>query len=134
MSTRGVFSLKGMEEYLENIAAAGENVDEAAERAVMAGAEVAQRGMQKRVPKDTHNLERHIKIKGPKRDGNFISAEVGVIHDSAYTDADTARYGMANEYGTSSMAAQPYIRPTLQIDQRKIRAAEKETLEKDQIL
>lgn len=134
MSTRTIFSTKGFEEYLENIAQAGEAVDSAAERAVMAGVEVAQEGMQKRVPKDTHNLEEHIQIKGPQKDGNFVFAEVGVIHDKAFTDAETARYGNAQEFGSSSMPAQPYIRPTMRNDKSKIRKAEKESLEEDAIL
>ena len=134
MSTQTIFSSKGFEEYLENINQAGEAVDPAAERAVMAGAGVAQTGMQRRVRKDSHNLEKHIQIKGPQRDGNFIFAEVGVIHDKAFTDAETARYGNANEFGTSSMSAQPYIRPTMRNDKGGIRTAEKESLIEDQIL
>jgi len=57
-----------------------------------------------------------------------------VIHDKAYTDAETARYGMAQEYGTSSMSAHPYIRPTLKADNRKIRGAERKVLKEDAIL
>ena len=134
MSTQGVFSLKGLEAYLENIAAAGENVDEAATRAIEAGTEVAQVGMRKRVRKDTHNLEKHIQIKGPQKDGNFVFAEVGLIQDRAFTDAETARYGVANEFGTTSMPAQSYIRSTMRIDKRKIIEAEKGSLRRDQIL
>ena len=134
MSTRTIFSTKGFEEYLEKIAQTGDAVDPAAERAVMAGAEVAQAGMQKRVPKDTHNLEEHIKIKGPQKNGNFVFAEVGVIHEKAFTDAETARYGNAQEFGSSSMPAQPYVRPTMKRDKSKIRKAEKESLEEDAIL
>jgi len=134
MSVKTIFEVKGLEEWLENIANAGENIDDATEKAVMAGAKVAKDGMQRRVPKDTHNLEEHIKIKGPQRDGNFIFAEVGVIHDKALTDAETARYGNSQEFGTSSMQAQPYIRPTMRSDKSKIRNAEKESLKEDAIL
>jgi HK97 gp10 family phage protein len=134
MTTQGVFSLRGMEEYLENLASAGENVDDAAKRAVMAGTEVAQTGMKRRAAYLTGNLQEHIQIKGPEQDGNFISAEVGLIHEKAYTDAETARYGNANEYGTSSMPAHPFIRPTLKTDASKIRRAERESLKKDSVI
>jgi HK97 gp10 family phage protein len=72
-------------------------------------------------PDDPHpgNLKAHIKIDGPHHDGNYHWAMVGVIHDIAFTDAETARYGVAQEYGTSSMAAQPYIRPTIDEDKGK---------------
>ena len=134
MTTQGVFSLRGMEEYLENLATAGENVDDAAIRAVLAGTEVARTGMKRRAAYLTGNLQEHIQIKGPEQDGNFISAEVGLIHDKAYTDAETARYGNANEYGTSSMSAHPFIRPTLKTDASKIRRAERESLKKDSVI
>lgn len=134
MSIRHNFSLRGMSEWLEKIAQTGANVDESAARAVMAGAEVAQEGMIDRAPEKTGNLKAHIKIKGPTQEGNEISALVGVIHDIEYTDAETARYGMAQEYGTSSMPAHPYIRPTLKGDVRKIRGAERNALKEDAIL
>ena len=127
-------SMKGFDEYLEKIVQAGENVDAAAGRAIEAAAEVARDGMKKRVAEDTGNLKNHIQIKGPQQDGNFIFAEVGLIPDIAFTDAETARYGTAQEYGTSSMPAHPYILPTLKEDKNKIRKAEKESLEKDSIL
>ena len=134
MSVRSNFSLRGMSEWLEKIGQTGKNVDDSAAKAVMAGAKVAQEGMIDRAPEKTGNLKANIKIKGPIQEGNEISALVGVIHDKAYTDAETARYGMAQEYGTSSMSAHPYIRPTLKADNRKIRGAERKVLKEDAIL
>ena len=134
MSVQSNFSLTGMSEWLEKIGQAGKDVDDSAARAVMAGAEVAQAGMIDRAPELTGKLKAHIKIKGPTQEGNEISALVGVIHDKAYTDAETARYGMAQEFGTSSMPAHPYIRPTLKADNRKIRGAEWKVLKEDAIL
>jgi HK97 gp10 family phage protein len=130
----GKINLKGLEEYLEKVAKSGRDVDQAAGNAVLAGAEVARDGMRTRAPKDTHNLENHIQIKGPEQDGTKIFCEVGLIHDDAFTDAETARYGNAQEYGTATMPAQPYIRPTLDNDRSKIRAAERKSLEQDGIL
>lgn len=125
MTTRGTISLKGFDEYLERVAKAGRDVDKAAAEAVAAGGDVLLEGMQRRVPKDTYNLEQHLERTEPKRDGNYTFVEVGL---SKQADADTARYGNAQEYGSSSMAAQPYIRPTLDEDGSKARAAVGKTL------
>lgn len=123
MTTQGKLDLKGLEEYLEAIVRAGRDIDEAAASAVLAAAEVLQDGMQARVPVRTGNLRAHIRIKGPVREGNETSCEVGVIHDKAFTDDDTARYGNAVEYGTAHTPAQPYIRPALAEDRSKARRA-----------
>jgi HK97 gp10 family phage protein len=114
-----------LDEYLERIAAAGKNVDEAAAVALRAGGEVARDGMVRRVAKDTHNLEAHIEISEVVQDGNYSYIKVGVLH----ADAETARYGNAQEYGTSSMAAQSYIRATMDEDGAKIKRAMKESFE-----
>lgn len=127
MTTRVKVSTKGFEQYLEKLAAAGRDVDASIGRALQAGAQVAEDGMEQRVAKDTHNLEEHIEISEVKREGNFSYVEIGVLH----ADAETARYGNAQEYGTSSMAAQPYIRPTMAEDAGKIKRAMKDSLIKD---
>ncbi|OGO35669.1 MAG: hypothetical protein A2W35_05355 [Chloroflexi bacterium RBG_16_57_11] len=120
MVVRAKITTKGFEEYLEKIAQAGQNVDRVADEMLAAGGEVLLDGMKRRVPKDTHNLESHLTVDGPHQDGNFHYILVGI---SKSTDADTARYGNAQEYGTSSMPAQPYIRPTLDADKGKARKA-----------
>lgn len=127
MTVRGKIDLKGLEAWLEDLAAAGNDINAAAARAIEAGQEVALKGMQRRAPKDTHNLEEHLVITKVRIDGNFVYGEVGLIG----ADADTARYGNAQEYGTSNMAAQPYIRPTMQGDKGKIRKAMRVVLEKE---
>jgi HK97 gp10 family phage protein len=124
MASRVRVSTKGLAESLEALAQLGKNIDAIAPAALLAGGQVLKEGMQRRVPKDTHNLEDHIVIDGPHQDGNFHYLEVGVIH----ADAETARYGNAQEYGTSSMPAQPYIRPTVDADKGKASRAMKAVL------
>jgi HK97 gp10 family phage protein len=130
MAVRGYLSLKGLEKWLEALGQAGQDVGQAADRALQAGAEVALEGMQKRVPKDTHNLENHLAILGPEADGNYHSVQIGLLRGKGL-DADTARYGHAQEYGSASMPAQPYIRPTMDEDKAKIRGAMRASLKKD---
>lgn len=131
MAVRAKLETKGFAEYLERIAQAGQDVDQAAAEALQAGGEVLLSGMQRRVPKDTHNLEQHLVVDGPHQDGNFHYVEVGL---SKSADADTARYGNAQEYGTSSMAAQPYIRPTLDTDMAKARRAMRDVFKANGII
>jgi HK97 gp10 family phage protein len=126
MATKGWITTKGFEEYLEKLAEAGRDVDQAAAEALAAGGDVLLAGMQQRVRKDTHNLEQHLVRTDPQRDGNYTFVTVGLSKDA---DGETHRYGMAQEYGSSSMAAQPYIRPTLDSDMSKARKRMREVFE-----
>lgn len=126
MPVRAKLDTKGFAEYLERIAQAGKDLDQAAAEALAAGGDILLEGMKRRVPKDTHNVEQHLERTEPKRDGNYTFVEVGL---SKQADADTARYGTAQEYGTSSMQAQPYIRPTLDSDMGKARKEMKKVFE-----
>lgn len=130
MPTRAKLTTKGLEKYLEALAQAGRDVDAAAARAVQAGADVALDGMKKRVPRDTGNLERNLEV-ATGRDGNMHWGEIGLLKG---VDADTARYGNVQEFGSSTMTAQPYIRPTMAEDKGKIRAAMRESLEQDGVI
>jgi len=109
---------KGFSEYLERLAKAGRDIDAVSGEALAAGGEILLNGMVTRVPVDTHNLQSHLKVDGPHQDGNFHYVEVGLVR----ADADTARYGNVQEFGSSNTPAQPYIRPTLDGDMSKARA------------
>jgi len=131
MVVRVKLDLKGFDAYLEKIMQAGRNIDAITGRAVGAGGEVLLDGMKRRVPKDTRNLESHLKVDGPHQNGNLHYVEVGLVRG---VDPDTARYGNAQEYGTSSMAAQPYVRPALDSDMGKARRAMREIFEAEEVL
>jgi HK97 gp10 family phage protein len=132
MTCRYQFDLKGMSEYLEEIARAGQNVDAAAAAAVTAGGSVVHAAMLEKVPvgeapDDPHpgNLKRHLVLTPAQQDGNFIWVDVGMDLDA---DADTAIYGNVQEYGSAHNHAQPYIRPSFDNNKRQVRQAEKQTL------
>lgn len=112
-------TLGGIEEYIAAIENAGLDVLDAAEAAVVAGADVILDGMLRRVPIDEHNLESHLQTDPPEIDGDYVFVQVGLLH----ADADTARYGNAQEFGSSSMGAQPYVRPPFTEDKTKARRA-----------
>ncbi len=125
-------SLRGLDESLERIAQLGRDIDEAGAEALFTGAELMQESMQELAPVDTGNLRDHIRIKGPEQDGNRISVSVGVIHDRAFTDAETARYAVAQEYGwistTGAHSGRAYIRGGRDRSRRPALQAMKKTL------
>ncbi len=117
---------KGFEEYLENLARAGKDIDAIANEALEAGGEILLDGMHRRVPKDTGNLDANLELMGPVQDGNFHYIDVGL---GKGTDADTARYGNVQEFGSATTPAQPYVRPTLDSDMSKAKKAMRQVLE-----
>jgi HK97 gp10 family phage protein len=142
---KGFFSVKGLEEYLEKVVKAGQNIDTAAGRAVEAGAQVVFDNMLDRVPVDTGNLKAHLQATGKtelQHDGNLQFIEIGLL-DLGAAKAGYAKpgkrskrktypreflYGVVLEYGKSNMAAQPYIRPAFDNNRSKVRNAEIEVL------
>jgi HK97 gp10 family phage protein len=117
---RVTLDTKGIEEAMNEIARLGEDVDQAAAQSLHSGGQVLLKEMKGRVPKDTGNLDRHLVATEPEVDGNYIATTVGI---SKHADKRTAVYATAQEYGTSSMAAQPYVRPGLDTGLHKARRA-----------
>ncbi len=113
---------KGFEEYLEKLAMAGEDIDGISDEALVAGGKVLVAGMKRRVRVREGNLKKNITMLGPTRDGNFHFVEVGLLK----TDKKTAIYGKVQEFGSSSVKAQPYIRPTFSSDMARARAEMRE--------
>jgi HK97 gp10 family phage protein len=126
MTTTGKLSTKGFEEFLERLSEAGKNVDDAADKALQAGAEVALEIMQRKVAVLTGNLQAHLKVTPPEAEGNYHFIKVGLL--TGKTDAATARYGNAQEFGSSSMPAHPFVRPAFAEGRAKIRAAMRDSL------
>jgi HK97 gp10 family phage protein len=127
MSTTGRLDFSGLSNYLEEIARAGLDVDAAAARALDAGAQPILQEMEVLVPKDTHNLENHLNVDGPHRTGNFSYVDIGIVT----ADKDTAIYGNVQEYGSSSVEAQPYIRPSFKSRKARAMRAMKDSLKSE---
>lgn len=121
---KGQLSLRGLSEYLEDLARAGQDVDAAARRALEAGAQPILEQMKRDVPKDTHNLENHLVADGPHQDGNFVYVDIGIVN----ADEHTAIYGNVQEYGSSSNKPQPYVRPALKSKRSAAMRAIKQSL------
>ena len=126
MPLKSKWSSKGIEEYLEKVANAGANIDEAASKAVDAGGEVILEGMERRAPELTGNLKRQIRKIGPDKDGNFHFVKVGVFN--VKRNKAGASYLFYQEMGSVHNAPHPYIRPAFDEDKGKARKAELESL------
>lgn len=99
-------------------------IDDIAGDMLDAGAEVALAGMQRRVRVRTSKLKDHLKRSEIKRDGNVSFVEIGLIN----APAEVVRYGTVNEFGSSSVKAQSYVRATMNEDKGKIYRAMKARL------
>ena len=123
MPVRYKLETKGFSEYLEALVKAGKDVDRIADQALEAGGDILLQGMDRRVPKDTGNLQANLERSAPEQDGNFHFLTIGLSRNA---DAETARYGAAQEYGWGpNHPAQPYIRPAIDEDMKTARAAMK---------
>jgi HK97 gp10 family phage protein len=119
--------------YLDKLDRKIADIDGAADRAIMAAAAVVHEGMDRRVAVLTGELQDHIDTDDPKVDGNVHSVEIGVLRKKG-ASAEIARKANAQEYGTSSMPAHPYARPTMIEDKAKINAAIRKSLESEKML
>lgn len=127
MAIKAKISTIGFDRAFETIRRAGGSIEAAADRALLAGARVLFVEMKSLVPVDTHNLEEHIEIGDVDVNGTFRAVEVGLVN----ADAETARYGAVQEYGSSSVAPQSYIRAAVDGAGKAARRAMAESLKKD---
>ncbi len=123
MAFKTRISTSGLAEHIQRLVDQQKDVDAVVAEGLAEAAEILKTEMVKLAPVKTGNLRDHIRIAGPTKEGNVTYIEVGVIHSKKLTDATTARYANAQEYGTSSMAAQPYVRPGTSKAKNKARKA-----------
>jgi phage protein, HK97 gp10 family len=129
MPLKSLVSLKGLDEYLERVAQAGENIESATAKAVDAGASVFQEGMLARAPEKTGELKRHLVKIGPDKDGNYISVKVGAFNVQRNTKGSS--YIFYQEMGSAHNPPHPFIRPAFDEDKRKANAVMKEVLKEE---
>lgn len=129
MPVRVKFSTKGFDEFLEQVRQMGKDVDQVTKEALQAGGDVLLDGMLRRVPRDTGNLADNLAVDGPFQDGNYVYVSVGV---STKADGETVRYATAQEYGWGpDHPAQPFVRPAMDEDMAKARAALREVFKRE---
>ena len=117
---------KNMMNLMEDLAAMGEDVDEAAAAALRAGAETALDLMLPKIHVDDGDLLASFQVGEIKRDGNVTAIEVGQLKGTARREVIKAN---VFEYGSSSMAADPIVRPAIEAGKSKITKAMRKKLE-----
>lgn len=114
------FQITGLEDYLDTLQRAGEDIDKISREALAEASEILVADMKARVPVDTGNLLSHITIKVPTASGHYNYREIGIIYDIGYTDKKTSIQARAVEFGSIRMAAQPFIRPAIRANKTRI--------------
>ncbi len=131
MATHAKLEFLGLEDYLEILQEAGQDIDQIAEEGLEAGADVFVAGMQRRAPFE--RIRVRIRKSRIGRDGNKRYIYVGVLRD---TPAEDARIANVWEFGGRTspssknpkrksrpgIRARPFIRPSLRQDAKKARA------------
>ena len=107
MPTRGVFEIKGLDKYLEDLVAAGVDVDEVVGEVLTEAAPIAEETMHRELRKTSETwtgaAAETLFASEVKKDGNYIFIELG-----ADTSQDPAAF--YKEFGTARQAAEPFLR------------------------
>lgn len=105
--------VQGIDLALDRLSKEASRVAVKGAQAVTAGAQVYYDEMQRRIPRDTGETAKHMKIKKPQQTTDGWSCLI--TYEGQRSDGQ--RYGtiaFVNEYGTSSRAAQPFMRPSVE--------------------
>jgi HK97 gp10 family phage protein len=106
---RGELTFKGLAEWMEQFAEAGENVDEAVTELLGETQPFIEEELVTQLRKTseeyTGETASTIQISGVQQEGNYLFVEATV----GGSDAPQATY---KEYGTTRQAAEPFVRPT----------------------
>jgi HK97 gp10 family phage protein len=122
-------SFKGLDAWMEDLAAAGENVDDAVTELLTETqpfiAEELERNLQKTSETWTGETAASIDVSGVQKEGNYIFVEA----TAGGSDAPGAEY---KEYGNTRQAAEPFFRPTFRghLLKNKLKAGMKTIMEK----
>ena len=126
--TKVIFSVSGLEEYLEKIQKTGDNMDELVGKALMASAQPVYNDIRKWAEKHkrTGATLEGVDVSPVKKDGGFLYVDVG-LNTAKNKDAWHAVFV---EYGTPRKPAEPGIRPAFKKNQAKVKRIQRELLSK----
>lgn len=106
---KGVLEFKALYEWMEDLAAAGESVDDAVTELVAENepfiAQELERQLRRTSEQWTGETAASIQTSGPERDGNYIFVQA----TAGGSSAPGAQY---KEFGSTRQAAEPFFRPT----------------------
>jgi HK97 gp10 family phage protein len=101
--------LHGMQELLRQLERMGTEAEQVKKDALLAGAEIIQQAASERAPRDTGKLAENIVISEIKEDG---TVDIGPDRDRFY--------GLFLEFGTSKMAARPFLQPAFEENKEQV--------------
>lgn len=119
---------KGLSELMENLAAMGADVDNAAAEALQAAAETALDLMLPNIHVDEGDLLASFTNGDIEKEGNVTSILVGQPDDKRTSKRDAIKANVF-EYGSSKMAADPIVRPVMTGKKNKLTKVMQKTLE-----
>lgn len=120
------FELKGLDEYLKKVEAAGKNVEEACKKAIGESGKPVFDDIKAWAEKhkESGDTLKGVSISPVKQDGNYIYTEIGI--DT--TDAKNAWHAVFVEYGSPHNAADPGIRRSYSDNKSKVKKIQKDIL------
>lgn len=122
-------SFKGLEAWMEDLAAAGEDIDDAVTELLIETqpfiGEELERNLKKTSETWTGETSASIDVSGVQKEGNYIFVEA----TAGGSDAPGAEY---KEFGNTRQAAEPFFRPTFRghLLKNKLKAGMKAIMEK----
>lgn len=125
------FELKGINEYLEKVQAAGNDIDLAVREAVVESAKPIYDDIGQWAEKHAPDNRDPTTLKGvnmsdPKRDGNYNSVDIGIDSNQEYN----AWHAVFVEYGTPTNTADPGIRRAFESNKSRVKKIQREVLGK----
>ena len=116
--------LKGVQEILDRLQVVGANIGKLENKALMNAAEPVLQDAISNVLVDTGKLKEHLNVgKVRKKDGvKYI--DVGI----SKSDNSKVFYGKFIEFGTTKIAAKPFLGPAIERNKAKVEAIIAETL------
>jgi HK97 gp10 family phage protein len=104
--------LHGMQELLRQLERMGTEAEQVKKDALLAGAEMVKKAASEKAPRDSGKLSENIVISDIKEDG---TVDIGPDRDRFY--------GLFLEFGTSKMAAKPFLQPAF--EENKVQVQQK---------
>ena len=119
------FEVKGLEEYLKRIEQAGKSIDEAVAKAIAASTEPIQKDIDNWAGKHRESgaVSAGVIPLEVKRDGNTISAELGITGDNESWHAVFVEYG-----SPKNRPADPGIRLAFENNAAKVKKIQRDVL------
>jgi HK97 gp10 family phage protein len=111
--------LDGMQELLRQLEQVGSEAERIKKDALLAGAEIIQQAASERAPRDTGKLAENIVISDVK-DG---TVDIGPDRDRFY--------GLFLEFGTSKMAARPFLQPAFEESKEQVQQKMADVIRKE---